>query len=126
MSEKPPLDPVYDRRRGISQRRRTARALLRVPMVIKWIAKDGSPQEETAETKIVNAHGALFLLKANLCEDMDVELLNLETNQQRKGKVVWCGSVERDGRNNIGIEFQTVDPKFWGDRYVDYLLWTVI
>jgi len=92
-------------------------------VVVRWLAKDGTPKEETTETKVANAHGCLVLLKATVFEGLGVEIVNLNTKQVRKGQVVWCGGVERDGRTQVGIDIAEMDEKFWGERYSDFLLW---
>lgn len=122
----PPLKPVPDRRRTPTPRRRSTRAELQVPVMIKWVAQDGSSKEETTETKVVNARGCLLLLKGAVSEGVDVEIINRDSNEARKGRVVWSGEAIAVGRNRIGIELEDPDPRFWGNRYVDFLLWTTL
>jgi len=118
-----PLKPVPDRRKAPSPRRRSVRAELEVPVVVRLTAKDGSPQEEATHTKVVNAHGCLLLLKAVVVEGLSIELINPDTNEVRRGRVVFCGAVDSAGRTQVGVELEDPDPKFWGQRYVDFLLW---
>ncbi|HKZ52748.1 MAG TPA: hypothetical protein VJ085_05655 [Candidatus Acidoferrales bacterium] len=120
-----PLKPVADRRRKPTQRRRSFRAQLLVPVTVKWRAK-GNLQEEVTNTKTVNAHGCLVLLRAPVYEGLGIELVNLDSNKAGAGRVVWCGSVEPDGRTQVGIELENPDPRFWGEQYVEFLLWLAL
>jgi hypothetical protein len=95
---------------------------MHVPVSVKW-SRGGSPHEETTETKIVNAHGCLVVLRSSIPEGSPVEIVNLDSQQARKGKVVWCGATEKGGFTHVGIEIESMDEKFWGDRYVDFLMW---
>jgi hypothetical protein len=119
---KAPLKPVPDRRRQPTQRRRSFRAQLLVPVAVKWRAQ-GHVQEEITNTRTVNAHGCLVLLRAPVYEGLGIELVNLDSHKAGRGRVVWCASVELDGRTQVGIELENPDPHFWGEQYVEFLLW---
>lgn len=120
---KPPLKPAPANRPPGAPERRSARAELRVPVLVRWLAKDGTPKEETTETGVANAHGCLVLLRATVFEGLGVEIVNLQTRQGRKGTVVWCGRIEKGGLTRVGIEIEKMDEQFWGERYSDFLLW---
>ncbi|MFQ5816332.1 MAG: hypothetical protein ACE5H2_00020 [Terriglobia bacterium] len=120
--QKPPLKLVPDRRREPRERRRSLRVECQVPVVVKWVVKGRPPQEEATETKIINAHGCLLTLKAAVSEQMNVELVNPETQEVHKGRVVWCGGVDPQGRTQVAVELENPDPKFWGQAYADFLL----
>ncbi len=119
---KAPLKRVSDRRKQPTQRRRSFRAQLLVPVAVKWRAQ-GNVQEEVTNTRTVNAHGCLVLLRAPVYEGLGIELVNLDSHKTSRGRVVWCGSVELDGRTQVGIELENSDPHFWGEQYVEFLLW---
>jgi len=119
---KAPLKPASDRRRQPTQRRRSFRAQLLVPVAVKWRAQ-GNLQEEVTNTKTVNAHGCLVLLRAPVYEGLGIELVILDSRRADRGRVVWCGAVEPDGRTQVGIELENPDPRFWGEQYVEFLLW---
>jgi hypothetical protein len=97
---------------------------LKVLVVVKWTSKDGSPQEEATETKVVNSNGCLVLLKARVSEGLSVELVQRNTKEVRKGRVTFCGAVELDGRTQVGVALEDPDPYFWGQEYVDFILAT--
>lgn len=103
-------------------RRRSMRVDCRVPVVVKWVAPNGSAHEEATETMVINAHGCFLSLKAAVIEGINVELVNPATNAVRNGRVIWCGEAGVGGTNNIGIELENPDPKFWGQKYDDSLL----
>lgn len=105
------------------EKRRSLRAELKVPLLVRWRTTNGSDREEPAKTKIINAHGCLALMKTPLAERTEVELVNRNTGVVRRGQVVWCGAIEPDGRTQIGIELELPDLKFWGDQYAEYLMW---
>ncbi len=114
-TERSALKPAPDRRR-------TTRVECQLPVVMKWVAKDGSPREETTQTKVINAHGCFLLLKALVIEGINVELVNPDTKEVRKGRVIWCGEAGVGGGNDVGIELENPDPKFWGQKYDDFLV----
>lgn len=121
--QEPPLKPIPDRRQQPILRRRSVRAELKVPLVVKWTAPDGSAKQEAAETQVVNGHGCLLLLRGKVAEGMTVDLMHRDTQEVRKGRVVCCPGADPDGRTQVGVELDDPDPKFWGQRYVDYLVW---
>jgi len=49
-------------------------------------------------------------------------MVNLESQQARRGMVVWCGGTEQGGLTQVGIEIEGMDETFWGERYTDFLL----
>lgn len=122
-TQPPPLKPVPDRRQAPTARRRSERAECEVAVVVKWAAKDGSQKDEVTKTKVVNAHGCLLTLKVSLLEGTPVELVNQQSREARTGHVAWCGSVGPDGRTQVAIELADSDPKFWGQKYTDFMVW---
>ncbi len=124
--QQPPLKMVPDRRPRPVERRRSVRAECQVPVVVRWVGPQGSRKEEATETRIVNAHGCLVFLKAMVIEGTKVEVMNCDTKEVRRGHVAWCGGVEIGRRSQVAIELEDPDPKFWGHRYIDFLLWTVL
>lgn len=122
----PPIRPVPDRRHTPAPRRRSIRAEYQVPVVVKWVAQDRTAKEETTETKVVNAHGCLLSLKAPVTEGQTVELVNRSTKNARRSRVIFCGRVGADGRTEVAVELDHPDPRFWGERYVDFLLWMAL
>lgn len=112
---------LSSKRKGGMERRRTKRVQLYVPVVVKWVGKDGSPREEVAATKSVNAHGCQLSLKEPIVEGVRVEIVNRDSGQARKGRVVMCSGASLEGRAEVAIELEGLEPRFWGERYVDSL-----
>jgi hypothetical protein len=120
-ADQPPLKPAPDRRAPVP-RRRSVRAECEVPVLVKWVTKDGSPNSELTKTKVINAHGCLLTLQARLAEGTPVELVNQQSKHARTGRIAWCGAVAADGRTEVAIELADADPQFWGERYVSFLV----
>ncbi len=74
-------------------------------------------------TSIVNAYGCMVLLKTPILEGQPVEIVNKESQEARGGRVVWCGGTVPGGLTEVGLEIEEMDEKFWGSRYVEFLLW---
>ena len=107
----------------IHERRRSPRAGLQAPVVVKWVGQNGSPQQEATKTDMVNAHGCLVLLNAFVSEGMDVEVINTVSEEIRKGRVAFSGEVSLDGRNKVAIQLAEPEATFWGPRYADFARW---
>jgi hypothetical protein len=90
-------------------------------VVVKWVGKGGAPQEEVAGTKSVNAHGCLLSLTTPIPEGVQVELVNRDSGQTRTGRVVLCSGKSLEGHAEVAIELEGLEPRFWGERYVDFL-----
>ncbi|MFQ5791781.1 MAG: PilZ domain-containing protein [Acidobacteriota bacterium] len=97
---------------------------MQIPLGVKWVAKNGSALEEDTETGVVSAHGCTVWLKGVVFEGIAVELTNRDTKMVRKGRVTFCGEIGPDGRNQVGIELDEPDPKFWGSQYAEFAPWT--
>jgi hypothetical protein len=121
-TKKSSLKPASDRRRTKTNRRRSYRAELHIPVTVRWSA-GGAVQEETTRTEIVNAQGCLVSLKAPLDVGEQVELVDIGGHKARPGRVVWRGSTRRAARGLVGIALQAPDHKIWGQEYAKFLLW---
>lgn len=106
-----------------SLRRRSIRVTLRVPVVVRWQSRFGTPQVEAAETRIVNAHGCLVWLKADLPRETKVELLNNSTGRVRRARIAWHGGKTENGHYKVSVELDEPDVSFWGPDYAGFLVW---
>ncbi len=97
-----------------ADRRRTPRVLLEIPVVVKWQDKSGKTYAEPSTTKIVNAYGALLVLKQPVALGTELEITNLSTQAAVKARVTWIGSSPSEGGQEVGVELGTADPDFWG------------
>jgi hypothetical protein len=108
------------------EKRRSIRAELRIPVTLRWKASDGSAVEERTETRVVNAHGCLLLLKAPVFQGQRIDVVNRNTGNAHGGRVVWCGAIEADGRTQVGVELDAPDFQFWGEQYTAFLQWAAL
>jgi hypothetical protein len=92
--------------------RRSTRAFLKMKLKAQGRAHDGRKFRETCETVVVNAHGALILLKHEIDNGEMLVLTHPETQEEQECRVVYLG--EPADRQRVGIEFLTPAPRFWG------------
>jgi PilZ domain-containing protein len=84
--------------------RRSPRAMVKVPVVIKGVDKQGYEFEEETETYVVSKYGARVFSIHELDVD-DVLRLRLRDSQDWSDfRVVWVGK-EGDTAGGVGIEF---------------------
>ena len=93
-------------------RRRSMRVLLSVPIAVS--GKDASAQEFTEQTRtlVVNAHGALITLVAQVSAGQEIRIANRATEQSLLCRVVHVSSPQAK-RMQVGIEFEKPSPSFW-------------
>jgi hypothetical protein len=93
-------------------RRRSARVLLSVPVIVKGTLPDGNKFEEEARTLVVNAHGALLSLGIALPSGQQFTLVHKLTRKSIECKTVYIGKPQA-GKAQVGIEFLKPTPMFW-------------
>ncbi len=86
----------------------------KVPVAVRWVAPDGTPQEEEAIALMINEQACVLPMKAAMIEGIALELVRHSGKKSAKGKVVWCGTVDSEGRHRVATELEKVDPQFWG------------
>jgi PilZ domain len=93
-------------------RRRSMRVLLSVPIQVR--GKNAQNQDFTEETRtlVVNAHGALISLSAQVVVNQKVFVSNSATHQTQECRVVYFGNMQA-GKAQMGVEFLTPSPAFW-------------
>src|SRR5260221_12718789 len=92
--------------------RRSGRAFLKMRLKAHGRAHNGRKFRETCETVVVNAHGALILLKHEIDDGEMLVLTHPETQEEQECRVVYLG--ERADRQRVGGGFLTPTPRFWG------------
>ena len=100
-------------------RRRSVRVPLQIPITVRWVAGDGTPQERQTMTMTINEHGCLVPLNAPVIEGMTLEVTNRSSNEASKGKAVWCGGTSPQGDNQVAIELERAGSEFWGRQYAE-------
>jgi hypothetical protein len=77
-----------------------------------WGHSDQGPFNEVAQTLIVNAHGALIAMEAEVSPGQQLQLQSPATSEIRLSRVAHVGPVT-DGKRHVGIEFAEPAPRFW-------------
>ncbi|HEV2490493.1 MAG TPA: PilZ domain-containing protein [Candidatus Acidoferrales bacterium] len=93
-------------------RRRSLRVLLSVPVIIRGANPDGSAFSEETKTLVVNAHGALIQIRAEIKANQKITITSVGSNETLECRVVYVGPVQA-GKAQAGIEFAKPSPKFW-------------
>src|SRR5271170_7357455 len=86
-----------------SQNRRSMRVLLSVPVTVKGKTSKGQDFSEETRTLVVNAHGAMVSLAAQVARGQKVSITNLATEQTLDCKVNNIGLAQA-GKTQIGLE----------------------
>lgn len=95
-------------------RRRSERVLIRVPVRINGITRQGRHVAEKGEAVIISRHGALLKTGNDLQPGTEVDLENPTTHETAKFRVVWASDRPADGRWDIGLEFAAGNANLWG------------
>ncbi len=96
----------------MSNRRRSQRVLLRIPIQVIGRGPDKQPVSELTQTAVVNAHGALIYLSLKVTVGQAIILKNPETSEEQLCRVARADPAP-DGRIEVGIEFVKPAPNFW-------------
>jgi hypothetical protein len=94
---------------GTERGRRSSRVLVSLPLAVSGQKSDGSHVSGSAETILVNRHGARIRSTVPLEPHMEVRVAMLAPYKWRVGQVVWADSRERE----YGIELHRPE-NFWG------------
>jgi PilZ domain len=94
-----------------SNRRRSQRVILSVPVTISGESPKGKFTEET-KTLVVNAHGALINLAAKVSQGQQLEVKSVTNPEPQVCKVVYIGPTVQ-GQTQVGVEFTKPAPLFW-------------
>jgi hypothetical protein len=95
-----------------SNRRRSQRLFIQIPVLIQGRTANKSEFSETAHTVVVNAHGALVEMGMPLDQGQRVMLQNIRTSEKIASEVKLVTPGEM-GKFNVGLEFVDPDPGFW-------------
>ena len=93
-------------------RRRSMRVLLSVPIHVSGKDKEQLDFNEETRTLVVNAHGALISLSAQVAVNQKVFVSNNATHQAQECRVVYFGNMQA-GKAQMGVEFLNPSPAFW-------------
>jgi uncharacterized protein YceH (UPF0502 family) len=95
-----------------SERRRSQRFLLDVPLVVRGESAERQPFEERTFTISVSTHGALVVLAAKVAVGQKLFLKNPQTQHETEGRVARLGA-SYGGLAQVCIEFPQPVPELW-------------
>jgi hypothetical protein len=96
---------------GGSERRRTQRVQIAMPVIVR--CKDGKGAfEEKTLTVSVNANGCLVRIAAQVIRTQKVFLVNPNTTEELPCTVMFLGKKD-GGKTEVGLEFAEASPLFW-------------
>jgi len=95
-----------------AEQRRSPRWELDVPLTVYGRGPSGSPFYVEAHAVNASAEGALILIRAPICEEQELLLINNYSSKVQLCRVVRVRS--RDGEvNETGLSFKTPNLEFW-------------
>jgi hypothetical protein len=109
-----PLNSLQDRQ-GLAcdaGRRRSMRVLLSIPIDVSGKTPANEDFNEETRTLVVNAHGALISLGAQVKAGQVVNLRNRLTRDTRECRIVYLGNATSE-KIQMGIEFLSPCGAFW-------------
>jgi hypothetical protein len=96
-----------------SDRRRTQRVLLQIPIQVRAQFEGDAPITEETTTLVVNADGALINLAMKVKPGQKIVLRNWAIAKEQDCRVVHIREKPA-GKNEGGIAFPSPAPQFWG------------
>jgi hypothetical protein len=93
--------------------RRSSRIFKRVRVSAEGKNSMGRKFRESCQTIVINAHGGLLYLKAELAAGAMIVLANPFTQEEQECRVVFVGEDVEKGQR-VGVEFLSPAPHFWG------------
>jgi hypothetical protein len=97
----------------VSNLRRSQRVYVSVEVVVGFERALEKLPPEQAKTVIVNAHGALILIRTPVTIGELLTVRNVRTEEQLSCKVVDLAANSESGVMEVGVEFLEPAPKFW-------------
>jgi hypothetical protein len=95
-----------------ANRRRSQRALMKIPVRVSAQVADGADFEEKTHTLSVSAHGALIVVAAPVHRGQRFILSNLQTKAALECVVVHLERIPGEP-TQVGVEFMLPNPAFW-------------
>lgn len=88
------------------------RVLLTVAVKVRCTLASGKGFEEDTQTLVVNAHGALVLLKNAVTQGQLLTVVHVATKEQLPCRVAYVGPIQ-EAKTQVGLEFTQPAPAFW-------------
>jgi len=96
----------------MSNRRRSQRVLLRIPIQVMARGPDQVHVCEGTHTVVVSAHGGLIYLDLPVTLGQVIVVKNPETGEEQACRVAFRNK-NADGKTEVGLEFVQPAPHFW-------------
>ena len=98
--------------------RRSPRAMVKIPVVIKGKNKHGEEFKEVTETRVVSRFGARICSSQELKQDTILKLRRKKGGEWADFRVAWIGSKGNNMLGDVGIEFIRA-TNFFGVAFPD-------
>jgi hypothetical protein len=95
-----------------NNRRRSERVMLRMCLTVIAEDTDRKRRQYEAMTQVVNAHGGLMKMQAELHVGQSMLLINPQNKVEQKCRVVRIDDTA-EGDFAVAFEFDARNPKFW-------------
>ena len=95
-----------------SNRRRSERVMLQVPVIVRVNTRDAKMAEEETRTEVVNAHGGLMKLKIEVLAGQPIVIVNAKTKMEQSCRVVRV-EYGAGATSAVAFEFDQPAPQFW-------------
>jgi hypothetical protein len=96
---------------GGSERRRTQRVQIAMPVIVRGTAGTQKFEEETY-TVAVNANGCMVKMTNRVARNQVIAIVNPKTAEELPCTVSFIGQKDA-GKMEVGIEFSEPSPLFW-------------
>jgi hypothetical protein len=100
----------------MENKRRSSRVFARMHVRAGGRDSHGHRFTKQAETIVINAHGALLYLDAEMEMGALLTLCSPATEEEQESRVVYVGGASDRGLR-LGLEFVTPAPHFWGIEF---------
>ncbi len=95
-----------------TNKRRSERVVLTVPIVVSVRTMDGRVKSEKAKTQVVNAHGGLLLSELRVVDGQEFDLTNPKTGVTKRCRVVRAEESDAQGFS-VAFQFEEPTANFW-------------
>jgi hypothetical protein len=84
-----------------------------MPVEIAGKSLNGTAFRQETRTTAVNAHGAHLIVAITTNIEPSLQLINKRTGAKAECRLVYQKRIE-GGKSELGVEFVTPQPRFWG------------
>jgi hypothetical protein len=93
-------------------RRRSARVVLRIPILVRPANGSAEAEWEAVQTVLVSLHGAMIRTHQLLCEGSSLDIRMRDQERSARARVAWRAPEPTDQGYDLG--FEILDPPgFW-------------